>query len=124
MTSIDKLLNIMRELRDPDRGCPWDREQTFSTIAPYTIEEAYEVSDAIQREDMAELQEELGDLLCQVVFHAQMAAEQGDFDFNDVVNSIIDKMHRRHPHVFGDETIEDAKAQTHAWEKHKHAEYF
>lgn len=122
MTSIDKLLNVMKELRDPDHGCPWDREQTFQTIAPYTIEEAYEVSDAIQKEDMLELQDELGDLLFQVVFHAQIAAEQERFDFSDVVNSIVDKMHRRHPHVFGDEQIEDARAQTHAWEKHKHAE--
>ncbi|WP_455202700.1 nucleoside triphosphate pyrophosphohydrolase [Kaarinaea lacus] len=115
-------MNIMKELRDPSQGCPWDRAQTFQTIAPYTIEEAYEVSDAIQREDMSELQDELGDLLFQVVFHAQLAAEQGCFDFNDVVNSIVDKMHRRHPHVFGDEKIEDAEAQTHAWEKHKHVE--
>ena len=122
MTNINKLLSIMKELRDPENGCPWDREQTFQSIAPYTIEEAYEVSDAIQRDDMSELQDELGDLLFQVVFHAQMAAEQECFDFNDVVNSIVDKMLRRHPHVFGDEKIEDARAQTHAWEKHKHAE--
>lgn len=112
----------MKELRDPDHGCPWDQEQTFHTIAPYTIEEAYEVSDAIQKEDMLELQDELGDLLFQVVFHAQMAAEQKCFDFNDVVNSIVHKMQRRHPHVFGDEKIEDARAQTHAWEKHKQVE--
>jgi MazG family protein len=112
----------MKELRDPEHGCPWDIEQTFSSIAPYTIEEAYEVADAIQRHDMGELKEELGDLLFQVVFHAQMATEQSCFDFDDVVTGIVEKMLRRHPHVFGDAKIKDAKAQTHAWEKHKHAE--
>ena len=122
MSSINKLLLIMKELRDPNNGCPWDKEQTFSTIAPYTIEEAYEVSDAVQRGDMRELQDELGDLLFQVVFHSQLAAEQEYFDFNDVVRSIVEKMRRRHPHVFGDVQIADAKAQTQAWEKHKQAE--
>jgi len=122
LSNINKLLSVMKELRDPNNGCPWDKEQTFLTIAPYTIEEAYEVSDAIQKGDMSELQEELGDLLFQVVFHAQMAAEKGCFDFNDVVQSIVDKMRRRHPHVFGDVQIENAKEQTYAWEKHKQVE--
>lgn len=122
MSNIDKLLRIMKELRDPQRGCPWDREQTFSSVAPYTIEEAYEVADAIHHNDMDELREELGDLLFQVVFHAEMAAEAGRFSFDDVVDSIVDKMLRRHPHVFGDAKVADARAQTHAWEKHKHAE--
>jgi MazG family protein len=112
----------MKQLRDPDRGCPWDREQTFATIAPYTIEEAYEVADAIERQDLPELRDELGDLLFQVVFHAQMAAEQQAFDFEDVVSGIIDKMWRRHPHVFGDEQIDSAEQQTHAWEQHKEHE--
>lgn len=116
---MDKLLEIMARLRDPDRGCPWDLEQDFSTIAPYTIEEAYEVADAIERRDMEDLRDELGDLLLQVVFHAQMAREGGAFDFNDVVESICDKMVRRHPHVFGDAEIDDADAQTHAWEQVK-----
>ena len=122
MSSIDKLLNIMRELRDPVRGCPWDLEQTFSSIAPYTIEEAYEVAEAIQHNDLHELQEELGDLLFQVVFHAQMASEIGEFGFDEVVDSIVEKMLRRHPHVFGNTKVKDAREQTHAWEKHKHAE--
>ncbi|WP_455207320.1 nucleoside triphosphate pyrophosphohydrolase [Kaarinaea lacus] len=122
MSSIDKLLRIMKELRHPDHGCPWDQEQTFDSIAPYTIEEAYEVADAILHDDMDELREELGDLLFQVVFHSEMAAELGYFDFDDVVNSIVEKMLRRHPHVFSNAEIKDAKAQTHAWVKHKHAE--
>ena len=112
----------MKQLRDPVNGCPWDRKQTFASIAPYTIEEAYEIAEAIQRNDLAELQDELGDLLFQVVFHSQMAAEQGEFTFEDVVNSIIDKMLRRHPHVFGDEQIESAEQQTQAWEQHKEME--
>ena len=99
---IATLLRIMARLRDPDDGCPWDLEQDFSTIAPYTIEEAYEVADAIDRGDLADLKDELGDLLLQVVFHAQMASEQGAFDFADVVAAISTKMLRRHPHVFGD----------------------
>ena len=119
---MKKLINIMKELRDPKNGCPWDIEQTFSTIAPYTIEEAYEVADAISRENMEDLKEELGDLLFQVVFHAQMAAENGAFDINDVVQSIVDKMIRRHPHVFADEQVENAEHQTRAWEAHKEAE--
>jgi ATP diphosphatase len=99
---IDPLLEIMRRLRDPDNGCEWDKVQTFKTIAPYTIEEAYEVADAIDREDMLALKDELGDLLLQVVFHSQIAADSRTFDFQDVVNSICDKMTRRHPHIFGE----------------------
>ena len=99
---IDRLLQIMARLRDPETGCPWDLEQNFETIAPYTIEEAYEVADAIARQDLAALKDELGDLLLQVVFHAQMAAESRDFSFDDVAHAISDKMERRHPHVFGD----------------------
>ena len=104
---IANLLAIMATLRNPDGGCPWDLAQDFSTIAPYTIEEAYEVADAIDRGDLADLKDELGDLLLQVVFHAQMASEQGAFDFGDVVAAICDKMTRRHPHVFGDEARRD-----------------
>src|SRR5690242_19906687 len=97
---IDRLLAIMARLRDPAGGCPWDREQDFATIAPYTIEEAYEVADAIERHDLAALRDELGDLLLQVVFHARMAEEQRQFSFEDVAQAISDKMVRRHPHVF------------------------
>ncbi|NCN85631.1 MAG: nucleoside triphosphate pyrophosphohydrolase [Sphingomonadales bacterium] len=99
---IDPLLEIMRLLRDPETGCEWDKVQTFSTIAPYTIEEAYEVADAIDRDDMLALRDELGDLLLQVVFHSQIAADTGSFDFQDVVTSICEKMTRRHPHIFGE----------------------
>ncbi|MGB5482917.1 nucleoside triphosphate pyrophosphohydrolase [Parasphingorhabdus sp.] len=99
---IDPLLEIMRRLRDPDSGCEWDKVQTFKTIAPYTIEEAYEVADAIERDDMVALKDELGDLLLQVVFHSQIAAEAETFDFQDVVECICDKMTRRHPHIFGE----------------------
>ena len=120
--SLDHLLKIMVQLRDPENGCPWDREQDFSTIAPYTIEEAYEVADAIVRNDMAALKDELGDLLFQVVFHARMAEEQGLFTFKDVAAAIADKMDRRHPHVFGDVRIDSAAAQGEAWEEHKAAE--
>lgn len=98
--SIDSLLEIMRDLRDPETGCPWDCQQTFKSIAPYTIEEAYEVADAIEREDYKELKSELGDLLLQVVFHARIAEEAGHFDFHDIVTSISEKMRHRHPHVF------------------------
>ena len=122
MADISQLLDIMSRLRDRERGCPWDVEQTFATIAPYTIEEAYEVADAIERGDMGGLRDELGDLLLQVVFHAQMAREAGDFAFGDVVASICDKMVRRHPHVFGETRIDDAAAQTKAWEDHKQKE--
>jgi nucleoside triphosphate diphosphatase len=113
------LLAIMARLRDPEHGCPWDREQDFSTIAPYTIEEAYEVADAIARGDMPALKDELGDLLFQVVFHARMAEEAGLFDFGDVTEAVVDKMVRRHPHVFGAAEIRSAAAQTEAWEEHK-----
>lgn len=106
----------MARLRDPERGCPWDLQQDFASIAPYTIEEAYEVVDAIDRGDFDDLRDELGDLLLQVVFHAQMAHEQGRFEFADVVHAIADKMRRRHPHVFGDERFADVQAQTRAWE--------
>jgi nucleoside triphosphate diphosphatase len=116
------LLAIMARLRDPERGCPWDRGQNFATIAPYTIEEAYEVGDAIERNDMAALRDELGDLLFQVVFHARMAEEAGHFAFDDVANAISDKMIRRHPHVFGDADISSVAAQNEAWETHKAAE--
>ncbi|HJU18543.1 MAG TPA: nucleoside triphosphate pyrophosphohydrolase [Stellaceae bacterium] len=120
--ALDRLLAIMARLRDPERGCPWDREQDFATIAPYTIEEAYEVADAIARGDRAALKDELGDLLFQVVFHARMAEEQGLFGFDDVAAAIADKMVRRHPHVFGTAEIESAAAQNAAWEEHKEAE--
>lgn len=119
---IDRLLKIMARLRDKERGCPWDREQDFATIAPYTIEEAYEVADAIQRGDRAALKDELGDLLFQVVFHARMAEEAGLFGFDDVAAAIADKMVRRHPHVFGTAEIASAAAQSAAWEEHKAAE--
>ncbi len=116
---IDRLLEVMRRLRDPEGGCPWDLEQTFETIAPYTLEEAYEVADAIARGDREALREELGDLLLQVVYHARMAAERGWFDFDDVARTVADKMIRRHPHVFGDARVDSAEAQVRAWEEHK-----
>ncbi|MGD0191960.1 MAG: nucleoside triphosphate pyrophosphohydrolase [Rhizomicrobium sp.] len=120
---IDTLLAIMRRLRNPDGGCPWDVEQTFATIAPYTIEEAYEVAGAIEGEDWASLKDELGDLLFQVVFHARMAEEENLFDFGDVVGAITEKMIRRHPHVFGTESdVKTAEQQTEAWEEHKKKE--
>ena len=119
---IARLLAIMARLRDPDGGCPWDLEQDFRTIAPYTIEEAYEVADAIDRGDLPALKDELGDLLLQVVFHARMAQEKGAFAFGDVVTAICDKMIRRHPHVFGDASFADAEAQTVNWEAIKAAE--
>lgn len=119
---VEDLLAIMARLRDPARGCPWDLAQDFASIAPYTIEEAYEVADAIDRGDLDDLCGELGDLLLQVVFHARMAQERGAFGFGDVVAAICDKMERRHPHVFGDAAIGDAGAQARAWEAHKRAE--
>lgn len=119
---MERLLAIMAQLRDKVRGCPWDVAQSFATIAPYTIEEAYEVTDAIERGDMAALKDELGDLLLQVVFHARMAAEAGFFAFDDVATAIADKMVRRHPHVFGDAEIASATAQSEAWEAHKATE--
>ena len=120
--SIDTLLEIMAVLRDPVKGCPWDREQDFGSIAPYTIEEAYEVADAIDRDDLAELRDELGDLLFQVVFHAQMASELGAFNFADVVQAISEKMLRRHPHIFGTEQALTADDQRVAWENLKAGE--
>ncbi|MFT4255575.1 MAG: nucleoside triphosphate pyrophosphohydrolase [Pseudoxanthomonas sp.] len=119
---IDELLSIMARLRDPQGGCPWDLQQDFSTIAPHTIEEAYEVADAIDRDDLAGLKDELGDLLLQVVFHARMAEEQGAFAFDDVARAICDKMLRRHPHVFGDTTADDADTVLANWDQIKRAE--
>jgi MazG family protein len=125
MTDADqlaRLLAIMARLRDPERGCPWDLEQDFASIAPYTIEEAYEVAEAIAQHDMAALRDELGDLLLQVVFHARMAEEAGHFAFADVARAISDKMIRRHPHVFGSVEMRTAEAQTVAWEALKAGE--
>lgn len=119
---ISRLIEIMAALRAPKTGCPWDIEQNFSTIAPYTIEEAYEVADAIARDDFDDLREELGDLLLQVVYHAQMAEEIGEFTFGDVVEAITTKMIRRHPHVFGDEKARSAGMAKGMWEKIKAAE--
>ena len=119
---ISDLLSIMARLRDPQNGCPWDVLQTFASIAPYTIEEAYEVTDAIDRGDFEDLRDELGDLLLQVVFHARMAEEAGHFAFADVVVAICEKMQRRHPHVFGGTSVENVAAQTREWEQHKRRE--
>jgi nucleoside triphosphate diphosphatase len=120
---IDRLIRIMQRLRDPHAGCPWDVAQTFATIAPYTIEEAYEVADAIERGDLDDLKGELGDLLFQVVFHARMAEEQGLFAFDDVAVAMADKLERRHPHVFGDEAARaDAASQKARWEDIKAGE--
>jgi tetrapyrrole methylase family protein/MazG family protein/ATP diphosphatase len=119
---IDRLLAIMARLRDPADGCPWDQEQTFATVAPYTVEEAYEVADAIERNDLSDLKEELGDLLLQVVFHARMAEERGAFSFDDVANAINDKMIRRHPHVFAEKTYVSLAHQKEGWEALKAAE--
>ena len=119
MTQLERLLQIMARLRDPDRGCPWDRRQDFETIAPHTLEEAYEVVDAIERGHFGDLREELGDLLFQVVFHAQMARERGLFDLQDIAETLSDKLVRRHPHVFGEARYRD-EAQLHeAWEAEK-----
>ena len=122
MSDIDRLLAVMARLRDPERGCPWDLEQTFETIAPHTVEEAYEVLDAVRRGDMAALVDELGDLLFQIVFYARLGREAGIFDFADVARTVSDKMVRRHPHVFGDEPTPDAAARTRRWEAIKAAE--
>jgi ATP diphosphatase len=122
MHTIDDLLQIMSRLRDPDNGCPWDLKQSYETIVPHTLEEAYEVADAIARSDFEELRDELGDLLFQVVFYAQIAREEGRFEFEQVVEAICDKLIRRHPHVFGDEQVQDAEHQTRAWEAHKERE--
>jgi len=119
---IERLIDIMAALRHPTTGCPWDVQQTFATIAPYTIEEAYEVADAITRGDLQDLKDELGDLLLQVVFHARMAEEQQQFNFNDIAESISDKMIRRHPHVFGTDGADTADAVKVSWESIKAAE--
>jgi tetrapyrrole methylase family protein/MazG family protein/ATP diphosphatase len=119
---LARLLAIMARLRDPDGGCAWDLEQTFATIVPYTVEEAYEVADAIERGELSELRDELGDLLLQVVFHSRMAEEAGAFAFDDVAQAICEKMIRRHPHVFGQAAARDSAEQTHAWEAIKAAE--
>lgn len=119
---MTELLGVMARLRDPDNGCPWDIKQSFETIAPYTIEEAYEVADAIQRRDMQGLKEELGDLLLQVVFHAQMACDEGLFDFEDVAQAIAQKMIERHPHVFGDLRFDSEADQKAHWEALKQKE--
>ena len=116
---IERLLEIMAALRTPGTGCPWDLEQDFSTIAPYTLEEAYEVADAIERRDLDDLRDELGDLLLQIVFHSRMAEEQGAFGFGDVVEAITRKMIRRHPHVFGDDRVRGAKLAKGMWEEIK-----
>src|SRR5438309_8904484 len=116
---IDRLLEIMAALRTPQTGCPWDLEQSFATIVPYTLEEAYEVADAIERGDLADLREELGDLLLQVVFHARMAEEQGAFDFGGVVEAITEKLVRRHPHVFGEAQGLSPKQVENAWDRIK-----
>ena len=121
-SGLVRLLHVMARLRDPDGGCPWDLEQDFASIAPYTIEEAYEVADAIERGDFEDLEGELGDLLLQVVYHAQMAKEAGHFDFETVAAGIADKMIRRHPHVFGTTEVESAAAQSLAWEEAKAVE--
>lgn len=119
---IEKLIWVMACLRDPNGGCPWDLEQDFKSIAPYTIEEAYEVSDAIQRNDMNDLCEELGDLLLQPIYHAQMASEEGAFTIDDVINGVTDKMIERHPHVFGDGSAKTAEDVNVTWEQRKQAE--
>lgn len=121
-TDIHRLLAIMARLRDPQGGCPWDLKQSFATIAPYTVEEAYEVADAIDRNDLDDLKDELGDLLFQVVFHARMAEEQGAFAFGDVVAAISDKMERRHPHVFAGMSIADSDALNAMWDAEKKKE--
>jgi len=120
--AIERLLEVMARLRDPARGCPWDLEQDFRSIAPHTIEEAYEVADAIERDELPDLKDELGDLLFQVVFHARLASERGAFSFDEVVDAICDKLVRRHPHVFGDVSVADAAEQTRAWERMKRDE--
>lgn len=121
-SAVQQLLGIMARLRDRDSGCPWDVEQTFTSIVPHTIEEAYEVADAVENGDMAALKEELGDLLLQVVFHSQMAREEGHFTFDDVVETISEKLVRRHPHVFGEAKVVDAEDQLRAWEALKAGE--
>ncbi len=122
MNEIEKLLEVVASLRDPQNGCPWDLQQDFASIAPYTIEEAYEVADAIERQDLQALRDELGDLLFQVVFHARMAEEAGEFNFNDVASGITAKMLRRHPHVFGTEAERKAGPVADSWEQIKASE--
>src|SRR4026208_308212 len=121
-TSLEELLRIMARLRDRERGCPWDLEQSFAAIAPYTIEEAYEVADAIERGDLEELKDELGDLLFQVVFHARMAEDAGAFAFKDVARAICDTMLRSHPNVFGDQRVAGSEQQSKRWEEIKREE--
>ncbi|HHJ81102.1 MAG TPA: nucleoside triphosphate pyrophosphohydrolase [Candidatus Tenderia electrophaga] len=122
MTEMSDLLELMARLRDPENGCPWDKQQTFKSILPYTLEEVYEVADAIDQDDMVSLREELGDLLFQIVFYAQMAKEAGEFEFADVAVGVHDKLVQRHPHVFSGAEIESVEAQNQAWEKHKESE--
>lgn len=122
MTALDRLLTIMQTLRDPQHGCPWDREQTYASIAPYTLEETYEVIDAIQREDYEDLRGELGDLLFQVVFYAQMAREEGRFTFDDICHGIANKLERRHPHIFANAQVKDSEEVLHNWEQIKQQE--
>ncbi|WP_338557775.1 nucleoside triphosphate pyrophosphohydrolase [Erwinia sp. E_sp_B04_7] len=122
MSAVQRLITIMKTLRDPQNGCPWDREQTYATIAPYTLEETYEVLDAISREDFDDLRGELGDLLFQVVFYAQMADEEGRFNFDDVCNAISDKLERRHPHIFDDVKVSGSKEVLANWEQIKTSE--
>ncbi|GAA0198581.1 nucleoside triphosphate pyrophosphohydrolase [Kangiella japonica] len=122
MTHTQRLLDIMRTLRDPEQGCPWDKKQTFETIVPHTLEEAYEVADAIEKGDMAELEGELGDLLFQVVFYAQLGSEQDLFDFESIAKAMSEKLVRRHPHVFSDMSLENDAAIKQNWEKLKHQE--
>ena len=122
MQSMQQLLDIMRALRNPDSGCPWDLQQNFHSLIPYTLEEAYEVADAIERNNLADIKNELGDLLFQIVFYSQLATEQSAFDFNDVAQAISDKLTRRHPHVFAEEKISSAEEQSKAWEKLKQQE--
>lgn len=122
MQSMQQLLDIMRALRDPDSGCPWDRQQNFQSLIPYTIEEAYEVADAIERNNYEDIKSELGDLLFQIVFYSQLATEQQKFDFDEVAQSISEKLLRRHPHVFAGATVTDAEEQTKEWEKLKQQE--
>lgn len=122
MQSMQQLLDIMQALRDPESGCPWDLQQDFQSLIPYTIEEAYEVADAIERNDLNDIKSELGDLLFQIIFYSQLATEQSAFDFNDVAQAISDKLTRRHPHVFSDAKITNAEEQTKEWEKLKQQE--
>src|SRR5260370_38757974 len=119
LSDLSRLLDVMARLRDPERGCPWDLEQSFATIAPYTIEEAYEVAEAAERGEPEALKDELGDLLLQVVFHARMGEEARHFNFNDVARGIADKMTRRHPHVFADADVDGSAAQAAAWAPQK-----